>query len=131
MSLHLISGTTTEPTIAEVATTTNEQLSDEIDGLAKQYGVNATVAQDIIKCESQDKPDALRKNYTNGSLTSEDKSYWQINDRYWQVPLQKMGWDINNPQQNLEAGFYLLSKYGTKLWSWSKPCWGRLTKQDS
>lgn len=34
-----------------------------------------------------------------------------------------MGWDIDDPNDNLEAGFWILSNYGTQPWSASKACW--------
>jgi len=33
--------------------------------------------------------------------------------------------DIFVPEDNLEAGFYVLSKYGTLPWHASRPCWIR------
>lgn len=96
-------------------------IESEIDRLSALYGVDKEKATKIIICESNKKPDAIRVN-TTGTI---DYSYWQINDFYWSKQMADIGWDITNPEDNLEAGFYLLSKYGDSLWGWSKYCWGK------
>lgn len=97
------------------------KLDDKIVYLARQYVVNEELAREIINCESAGKSDAVNVN-TNGSR---DYSYWQINDYYWKAPLAKRGWDITIPDQNLEAGFWILSNYGSSPWVWSAHCWSR------
>ena len=125
MFLQVTTGLNQSPTIAQVATTTKQEtLSDEIDGLARIYNVNATVAKAIISCESQNNPNATRKNYNKeGRLWSEDHSYWQINDYYHQSTMEKMGLDILNPLDNLKYGMYLLKTQGTTPWKASIKCW--------
>ena len=125
MSLRVAIGLDHKPTIAQVATSTKQEiLSEEIEGLARTYRVNATVAKAIISCESQNDPNATRKNYNKeGKLWSEDHGYFQINDYYQQATMEKMGLDILNPLDNLKYGMYLLKTQGTTPWNWSKKCW--------
>lgn len=120
MYFHITTGTTTKPTIAEVATTTTQEtLSEEIGGLARQYNVNAELATRIIKCESNNNPEAVRYD-----LHSEDLGYFQLNTKFQGPTLKKEGLNILNPKDNLKYGFELLSREGTTPWNWSKECWG-------
>jgi hypothetical protein len=99
-------------------------LTEQIDTLAAKYEVSAALATRIIECESRDLPNALRANKNaEGIIWSYDYSYWQINSHYWQKQMMSLGFDITNPQQNLEAGFYILKHYGKEQWSWSEKCW--------
>jgi soluble lytic murein transglycosylase-like protein len=113
-----------------VATTTAKVLTleEKIEVLSAKYGVPVARAKAIIWCESKTKPDAVRKNYrvdSNGEsyVWSRDIGYWQLNT-YWQGnAMARMGYNIYNPEQNLEAGFVLYSKEGSKPWKWSEWCW--------
>ena len=86
-----------------------------------QTGLEESLILKIIKCESGGKPYAKGYN-KNGTV---DYSYWQINNYWWEKELARKGWDIKVPEQNLEAGFYLISTYGVKLWSASAHCWSK------
>jgi soluble lytic murein transglycosylase-like protein len=111
--------TSTAPVVKKEETVKTETLAEKINLLSVKYGVDENLAKRIIYCESGNKPQAKRYN-TNDTI---DYSYWQINNYWWEKELAKKGWDIKIPEQNLEAGFYLLSNYGSKLWNWSKHCW--------
>ena len=90
---------------------------------AQTYGVSADLAQRIMWCESRLNANALNYNKDEeGIIWSTDIGYWQLNDYYWSGELLKQGWEIDVPRDNLEAGFYLLSKYGTILWEASEFC---------
>ena len=94
-------------------------LDTEITRLAKQYSVSEKKSRRIIMCESGGKPNA----YMINSINSIDFGYWQISNKYWEDEMAEEGFDITVPSENLEAGFFLLSKYGDKLWYLSKRCW--------
>jgi soluble lytic murein transglycosylase-like protein len=96
-------------------------LESEINRLSTKYSVDKNLAFAILNCESNLNPNAINVN-KNKTI---DYSYWQINNYYWSKELSSLGFDITNPEQNLEAGFYLLNKYGSGLWIWSKPCWSK------
>jgi len=108
----------TQPTIATIG----------VEGMMKiyatKYNVSLSVARRIIWCESKFKPQAVRLNKTEaGEVWSKDIGLWQINNYWNEKDLNKLGWDIYDPGQNLEAGFYLMSMRGTQPWLWSKYCW--------
>lgn len=131
LSLQLALGLDKPPTIANESSSKQVSLDDKINSLAKEYNVNAALAKRIMGCESgggatrPPKADAIRLNRRkDGSVWSRDIGYGQINSYYWQKDLLKEGFDINVPDQNLEATFYLMQKYGTGLWHWSEHCWG-------
>ena len=113
---YLIGNTTTVRAEDRVKT-----LQSEIIRLSTKYKVDSKIASKIIFCESSNLPDAKRIN-DNETI---DYSYWQINNHYWQKDMLKLGLDITNPEDNLEAGFYLYSQYGNKLWNWSSKCWNK------
>lgn len=96
-----------------------DYLGTKIKDLSTRYNVDSNLASKIIYCESRFEPQALN---TNTNLTK-DHSYWQINNYYWKDDMLKRGLDITNPDDNLEAGFIILSEKGTQPWSASKKCW--------
>lgn len=87
---------------------------------SRDYGVPEQRARDIIWCESRGKAEA--RNYQ--AVVGVDIGYWQLNSYYWEVPMAERGWDIYNPEHNLEAGFWLYSVQGSDPWNWSAHCWG-------
>jgi hypothetical protein len=105
--------------------TIQKSQQERLNVFAEKYGVNVMLAKNIIFCESKFHQNAINENKTKeGEVWSRDWGYWQINDYYWKEDLKEKGWDITVPEQNLEAGFYLLKTYGTKLWKASQHCWG-------
>lgn len=97
-------------------------LDRELIRLSIQYNIDEDLARRIIQCESQFVEDAVGRDAVVGT----DHSYWQFNSHYWEQDMLERGWDIYDPQDNLEAGFWLLSRDGTKHWNASKGCWQRL-----
>lgn len=107
-----------------------ETLQQKIERLSNKYQVSAVLASEIIRCESRFVETATRLNKRVDSETgaeyvwSKDIGYWQLNTYWQEETMNKMGWDIYAPEDNLEAGFWLLKTSGTKPWNWSKWCWG-------
>lgn len=85
------------------------------------FGVSPALALEIIRCESDFAPYAV-----NYNKNSQDYSFWQINSG-WNEFLYSRGFNPYDPDSNLEAGFYLLSLYGTTPWNASKSCWAGAT----
>ena len=85
--------------------------------------MSASISEAIIKCESGGKAYAKNINYRDGVPWSEDIGYWQINDYYHRESLLELGWDIYKPEDNLEAGFFLMKTQGVQPWDASKFCW--------
>lgn len=78
------------------------------------------LAQKIIWCESQNNPNARNVN-KNGTI---DYGLMQVNSVH--IPaMEKLGLDIENPEDNLQYGLLLLSKNGLQPWKSSKSCWGQ------
>ena len=106
-----------------------KMLSKEITRLSAKYNVDENLAIQIIKCESNFNPGAINKNIdSSGKVWSVDRSYWQINDYFHTDAMEALGLDIDNQWDNLEYGFIILSKQGTKPWSASKSCWSQVAK---
>lgn len=98
-------------------------LDDAISFYSNKYGVSEELARNIMWCESRISPDAVNHNRReDGTVWSSDWGYWQFNDYYWEKRLKELGWDMYIPEQNLEAGFYVLSVEGRKPWVASNNC---------
>lgn len=100
-------------------------LEEKVEILAESYGVDKDVAGAIICAESKNNEDAINKNRDkSGAVWSKDYGYWQLNDYYHVKAATRLGYDIiNNPDDNLMYGFYLLARDGTAPWSASKTRW--------
>jgi hypothetical protein len=97
---------------------------DKVFAYAFKYGLDRDDIEDamkIMRCESQYKPEALNTKNKDGSW---DFGFWQINNKRWEKYLKDRGFNIKDPESNLEAGFYLLSEHGKKLWRPSIKCHG-------
>lgn len=145
-SVAATTGTTATSTPEIVIPAVEKELTfdEKFSLLAVKYGVKESSARAIIGCESKWKPDAVGLNWKykkkldelgnvvlgiNGKpllvkdyVWSKDIGYWQINTFYHQKDMAAKGWDIYDPEDNLEAGFYLFSKQGAKPWAWSAHC---------
>jgi len=93
----------------------------QIEQKSQEYGVDRTLAYDIMWCESRVTPHAVNHN-TNGTT---DYGYWQINDVHLDTMIG-LGLERTDPSDNLEYGFILLSESGTQPWSASQHCWEKL-----
>lgn len=109
------------------------RLQERIRSYAAEYGVDAVTADAIIYCESTYRPAAIHENRvgTTTRVWSRDWGYWQLNDHYQKTDALKAGFDITDPDQNLEYGFIILSEKGTAPWSASRPCWQPRLSTDS
>ncbi len=93
--------------------------------LAKLNRVNERLARAIIGCESHDNPEAAHHNFHGKVEWSRDVGYFQLNNVYQQAAMAAKGWDIYKPEDNLQAGFYILKTQGSAPWTWSKWCWSK------
>lgn len=99
----------------------------EVVRLAKKYAVSESLSRNIIKCEGlQYKTLGNNKNYRNGVHWSTDIGWWQVNDYYHAKTAKRMGLNLYNDWDNLEYGFWLLSKQGSQPWSASRHCWSKV-----
>jgi len=98
-------------------------LDSEIDRLSVKYDVASSTARAIIKCESQMYGSAINYNrLPDGTIWSEDRFYFQINDYFHKDTMTKLGLDYYNQWDSLEYGFILLSTQGVGPWYASKGC---------
>ena len=102
-------------------------LDSEIDRLSLKYNVSSSTASVIMKCESQMYGSAINYNRRpDGTIWSEDRFHWQINDYYHKDSMSKLGLDYYNEWDSLEYGFILLSEQGLKPWKASAGCHSKL-----
>lgn len=87
--------------------------------LSEEYGQSYIVALSIMNCESRL---SFIHNTTLNRNGTTDYGYWQINEIHRGEALNQ-GFDITDPDQNLEYGMRLLQKQGVKPWNASKTCW--------
>ena len=106
-----------------VATATST-LDQDIHRLALKYDQDEALARRIMACESTMYHGAVNENKDkDGKVWSRDFGRWQINDFFHAKTASAMGLNIHDPADNLEYGFWLMSKQGTKPWYSSKKCW--------
>jgi len=111
------------PPLEVIEAKVEQPLNVRIEALATKYGVDVSVANRIIKCESSFKENAFNKNIKDGVHWSTDFGYFQVNDFFHEKEMIKIGLDIHTPNDNLEYGFYLLQRDGTRHWKASSKCW--------
>lgn len=91
---------------------------------ANRVGVNPSLANRIIWCESRWNPNA--KNPTTSA-----HGLFQITDGTWEYAVKKMGervelmYSNNDAYNQLEVGIWLLANEGTHHWKSSKSCWSK------
>lgn len=77
------------------------------------------LAEAIIQCESSGRPHVTNLQ----SSVGKDIGYFQVNTYWHEDKAKLMGLDLNNHEDNLEYGVWLLAKYGTAPWKASEHCW--------
>jgi hypothetical protein len=98
-------------------------LEGEIDRLSIKYNVDKKSVYAIITCESQMYGSAINYNrLPDGTVWSEDRFYFQINDYYHKDTMTRLGLDYYNQWDSLEYGFILLSTQGVGPWYASRNC---------
>lgn len=80
---------------------------------AAEYDQDPYTALDIMYCES---------GFKNVPSPTNDIGPMQINLIHAQEA-SKMGLDLDNYEDNIQYGFYLMSQQGLKPWSSSENCW--------
>jgi hypothetical protein len=102
-------------------------LDSEIDRLSIKYNIASSTARAIIKCESQMYGSAVNYNrLPDGTVWSEDRGPFQINDYFHKDTMTKLGLDYYDQFDSLEYGFILLSSQGVGPWKASRACWIKL-----
>ena len=116
----------TPPTIEKIEPFVNvieveKTYESEVIRLATKYGQDETLVRKIIFCESTVYAHATGTKAVVGI----DVGYFQINTYFHEATAKKMGLDIYKWEDNLEYGFWLMSREGTQPWSASKFCWSK------
>jgi len=113
-----------EPTIEslskrlQVLEVEQAELIKAYTGLSKNV-TQFVLAEAIIQCESSG-----RSHVTNlKASVGKDVGYFQVNTYFHEDKAKLMGLDLNNYDDNLEYGVWLLAKYGTAPWKASEHCW--------
>ena len=105
----------------ETKLATSTSIPDRITFYAKKYGVDEGLSRTIIKCEGG-MNDLHIKNPKSGA-----EGPWQFILSTWKSTMVHMGYPAETSTYEgdliLEAGFYLLSKDGTRHWLESEFCW--------
>ena len=102
-------------------------IDSEINRLSIKYSIATSTAYGIIYCESRMYGSAVNYNrLSDGSIWSEDRGAFQINDYFHKDTMTKLGLDYYNEFDSLEYGFILLHSQGLTPWNASKGCWSKL-----
>jgi len=89
----------------------------------KVHFADTPILVDIAKCESTLRHFDKNGQVLRGRVDNADVGLMQINERYHLETAEKMGIDIYTVDGNIEYAKYLYSKYGSRPWNASAPCW--------
>lgn len=92
-----------------------------IKNLAEQHGLNSTTLLAISYCESRFTTET-GLNKKDDKVWSKDYGYFQLNDFYHRDEANSLGYDIEDPWENILYGIYLFKKEGLAPWKASKKC---------
>lgn len=125
----LASMTTASP--APVATSTPEthKSPQTLSQYVRQYFADEPILADIAWCESRMRQVAEDGDIFRGIVNPDDIGVMQINTRFHGKKAEALGIDLYTLSGNLEYAKYLFEKEGTKPWSSSQACWGKLARK--
>lgn len=100
-----------------------KQRTDKLEKQMVEYNVRMKVLEAIIQCESGGR-------HIDGVLAKVgvDKGICQINTYWHGDRATAMGLDLDNIDDNVQYGLFLLQTEGTKPWRASKHCWQPVLK---
>jgi len=94
----------------------NGDIPTLINLISKEYGIDETTLINMLKCES-----GLRQYDKNGDVllsTTGDSGVGQINLRTWSSKAKKLGYDLDNPVDNLLMVAWIIQNDSNGLDSW-------------
>jgi len=114
--------------IQPVNTNTNPAVVSPTDRKAmeeylKEHFADTPILIDIARCESTFTQFNKDGQVLRGRVDNADVGLMQINERYHLETAENMGIDIYTVDGNIEYAKYLYSKFGSKPWNASSPCW--------
>jgi len=95
----------------------------ELEEYLKIHFADTPILIDIAKCESTLRQFDKNGQVLRGRVDNADVGLMQINERYHLETAEDMGIDIYTVDGNIEYAKYLYSKFGSKPWNASAPCW--------
>ena len=88
------------------------------------YKLNPILAE-IAKCESRFRQYDSKGRVLRGEMVRDDVGLMQINEFFHKATAEKLGYDLETVEGNLDYGLYLYNKEGTRPWNASKGCWSK------
>jgi hypothetical protein len=89
----------------------------------KEYFVDEPILVQVAKCESTFRQFGKDGKPIRGIANAKDVGVMQINEDYHLEDAKKAGFDIYTLEGNIGYAKFLYSKYGSKPWVHSSPCW--------
>lgn len=115
---------TIEEDLPQLHTSTTVASATDVEAKVRAYFADAPIMQKIAYCESRFRQHDAAGNVLRGVVNSADVGVMQINEFYHLSTANKLGYDIETLEGNLDYGRYLYETQGTAPWIHSKPCWG-------
>ncbi len=81
------------------------------------------VMQRIAWCESRDRQFNPDGSVFRGKQNPHDVGEFQINENWWGMKAESLGYDIYTREGNTEMALYIYKNVGVSAWSWSSGCW--------
>lgn len=98
---------------------------ESMEKYLKEHFADTPILVDIARCESEFRQFDKNGNLIRGRVDNADVGVMQINERYHLETAVKLGIDIHTVDGNMQYARYLYSKFGSKPWDASKPCWSK------
>lgn len=92
---------------------------------AEQNGLDPETATAIAYCESELQQYRPGGEVFRGIPNPDDVGIFQINTYFHLAQANKMGYNLESFQGNLDFAMYLMVGEGTAPWKASKPCWSK------
>lgn len=118
-----------QSTIATVAEVEAHKSPQTFSQYVRRYFTEDPILANIAWCESRLRHVGSNGEILRGVVNSDDIGVMQINTRFHGKRAESLGIDLYSLNGNLEYAQYLYDKEGTKPWSASQACWGKIAKK--
>jgi len=110
-------------TVEPPSSATGQAIFQKIVEASRENGLHTDTVLRIASCESN-----LRQHRQSGAVlrgrhNANDVGIFQINEEYHLAQSHKLGFDLNQTDDNIAYAMWLMKKEGNRHWNWSKPCW--------
>lgn len=100
-----------------------QSLEAQIIAAAKDYDLDPSLALKIAACESSLRQFNKHGKPLRGIKNPADVGVFQINESYHKADSQKLGFDLESTDGNIDYAMTIMARDGVRHWHWSRKCW--------